>query len=159
MNFEVVQVPEGGRRAGMFTVLVDGAETLWYSSTEEGAYARLGELFGEDRRRGVRLRVAKAAGRRPEDAEANAGADPEGEGQRAVTREERIRAFLNRGKLGRRAEAARAFEEEHGATASVEVEGGRLVATDERGKKFDVAFNEGNVEFIARESAEKSEGE
>lgn len=92
----VYEVPPGQKRAGKFTFTVDGRESLFYSSNSEGAWAKVKALLDGIPAGTVRLKAMRA-GAKPMRTEAGA-AEPSDYLQ-LPTAEQRIAAFMSRGKL------------------------------------------------------------
>lgn len=92
-EIRVYQVPEGERRAGLFTFTVDGQPSLWYSTSETSVYKKIASLKGVHQPAAVRLPAlgAKAAALGDQ-----AGGPP------APPAPETMEQFMRRGKLAKK---------------------------------------------------------
>lgn len=102
MDLKVYRVPEDERRAGWWTLSIDGHPSLFYSSNEAGINARVVALLEGIKPGAVTLPVARlAAGIQGGDVKFDSGPEFEHWAQ-LPTVAERIAAFMSRGKLGTR---------------------------------------------------------
>jgi hypothetical protein len=99
MNIEVYQCPEGHKRAGKFTLRIDGEESLYYSPTKEGVEKRAAWIMNGLPKGTVTLR-AVPAGVKPMLTESEGKPEPINPFA-LPTAEERAAAFMSRGKLAK----------------------------------------------------------
>ena len=101
-DFSIRQCKKGERRAGMWTLIINGQETLFYSSNKEGIARLVSRLMKGPTPGTVTLNVMRGSGKKPED-KGKASQEQENPQQpewiSLPTREARVNAFLTRGKL------------------------------------------------------------
>ena len=99
MQIETYQVPDGQKRAGMFTFRIDGQESLFYSTQEVAITAKITALMEGPPKGAVRLKALSATAKPmlTEGGEPIEAFDP----MSLPTAAERIAAFMSRGKLAK----------------------------------------------------------
>lgn len=104
MNIEIYKVPEGQNGAGMYTFRINGQESLFYSSNEEGLNKRIKWLF-EGKPKGLIQLKAIPLVNQPQDSNKKLFEESkEKHWAEYDTLAERLNAFMTRGKLGKKLE-------------------------------------------------------
>lgn len=97
LDIKIYRVPAGQRRAGYFTFTINGKESAYYSTNKDGLTRTIKAImFG--RPEGQVTLKAVRAGAKPQETQATGKKDPN-PWSLLQTVDERVKGFLNRGRL------------------------------------------------------------
>lgn len=96
-QLNIMRCPEGHKRAGMWTFTVNGQESLYYSQTPDGLQGKITRILEGRPKSAVQLKAVKGKGKKS--GEVDLVEDDSPSWDALPTMEERLKAFMTRGKL------------------------------------------------------------